>query len=323
MPHRMDGPMGTGRRLRRLWAASAPLTATGLLMLVVLAGALAGLLLDPRTITGVPAWLKPAKFAVSIAIYTLTLAWIFTLLDEWRRTRWIVGVVTAVTLVLEIIIIVLQAWRGTTSHFNVGTPLDLALWATMGSAIVVQTLASVAVAFALWRRRFSDPALGWALRLGIVMTIVGASIGGLMTRPTSAQIEDARLTTRMAVAGAHTVGAPDGGPGLPGTGWSLEHGDVRVAHFVGLHALQVMPLIFLGLSRSNLPGRARVRLIATAAASYSALFAILLWQALRGQALLQPDAVTLGVVAVWAAGTAAAAWAAVSRRDLSSANAVY
>src|SRR6478672_7788440 len=55
--------------LKQLWRTNAPLTFTGLLMLPALATAIAGLLLDPRIITDAPAWLKPAKFAVSIAIY--------------------------------------------------------------------------------------------------------------------------------------------------------------------------------------------------------------------------------------------------------------
>ena len=87
----------------------------------------------------------------------------------------------------------------------------------------------------------------------------------------------------MTIAGAHTVGAADGGPGLPGTGWSTEHGDLRVAHFLGLHALQALPLVALVLPRRRFADATRVRLILTAGGSYVALFGILLWQALRGQ----------------------------------------
>jgi hypothetical protein len=296
----------------RLWHTSPPLTAAGLLMIPVLAAALAGLWLDPRLITGAPAWLKPAKFAASIAIYTLTLAWVFTALPAWTRTRRVVGWMTAVTLVLEIAIIALQAWRGTTSHFNVGTPVDGVLFSTMGLAIVVQTLASVAVAAALWRQAFADRALGWALRLGLTLTIVGATTGGLMTRPTAAQLADAR-TARLTVVGAHTVGAPDGGPGLPGTGWSVAHGDLRVPHFLGLHALQAFALLVLALPRRWPEGK-RVRLVLVAASSYAALFVVLLWQALRGEALVSPGAITLAALILWAAGSAAGAWL-TARRD--------
>src|SRR6266542_633356 len=84
----------------RLWKASPPLTATGMMMIAVLAGTLIGLAVDPRTITGAPAWLKPAKFAASIAIYTLTLAWIFSLIPQFARTCRVVGWTTAVTLTL-------------------------------------------------------------------------------------------------------------------------------------------------------------------------------------------------------------------------------
>ena len=293
--------------LKRLRQADKPLTFTGLLMLAVLAVALVGLAVDPRIVTGVPAWLKPAKFAVSIAIYSFTLAWAFTFIPAWVKTRRIVGRMTASALILEMVIIGLQAARGTTSHFNVSTLFDGVLWTTMGVAIVIQTLTSLAVAVALWRQPFADRALGWALRLGMTITIAGAFSGGLMAQPTRAQVAGARAGQRMTVSGAHTVGAPDGGPGVPGTGWSREHGDLRVAHFVGLHALQALPLVALGLARKRLAERARVRLTVTAAMSYVALFGILLWQALRGQSVLAPDILTLAVLGTWAAATAAAA----------------
>jgi hypothetical protein len=297
----------------RLWTGSPALTTAGLLMIGVLAASIAGVVVDSRVITGAPAWLKPAKFAVSNAIYMLTLAWIFTHLPAWPRTRRIAGWVTAVVLVLEVVIIDAQAWRGTTSHFNIGTEVDTVLFAIMGLAIALQTVASVAVAVALWRQHFDDRARGWALRFGMVITIIGASTGAVMTRPTAAQLEEARATGRMAVAGAHTVGAPDGGPGLPGTGWSVQHGDVRIPHFIGLHAMQVLPLLALALGRRR-AHTARVRMMFVATASYATLLAILLWQALRGQSLVQPDGATIAALMGWATLTGLGSWFAATRR---------
>jgi len=297
--------------MQRLWRTSPELIGTAGLMAAVLAGALVGLAIDPRVITGAPAWLKPAKFAVSIAIYTVTLAWIFTLIPEWTRTRRAVGRLTAVTMVLEIAIISVQAWRGTTSHFNVGTPVDAVLFLIMGLAILVQTFSTVAVAVALWRQRFDDLSLGWALRLGMVITIAGALTGGLMGRPRTAQLEAARASGRMTVAGAHTVGGPDGGPGLAGTGWSTEHGDVRVPHFVGLHAVQFLALVALLLGRAGLRQASRVRLVLVAGPSYAALYVILLVQAFRGQPLIAPDLATMAQLGAWIVATAVAAGLAV------------
>lgn len=291
--------------LGRLWRSDRTLTASALLMLGALAAFLVGMVVDPRVITGAPAWLKPAKFAISTAIYMLTLAWVFTYLSEWPRMRKFVGRATAAIFILEVAIIALQAWRGTTSHFNVSTPFNATLFAVMGSAIAVQTLLSVLVAVALWRQRFEDRALGWALRIGMVITIVGASLGGMMTRPTDAQLDQMRATRQASpVIGAHTVGAPDGGRGIPGTGWSVEHGDLRVPHFMGLHALQLLPVIALLLWWRRIEDERRARLIVIAGGSYAALFLILIWQALRGQSLVNPDPLTLTVLLIWAALTA-------------------
>jgi hypothetical protein len=54
--------------LSLLWQDSRALTATAAIMLVDFLLNLIGLAVDPRIITGMPAWLKPAKFALSTAI---------------------------------------------------------------------------------------------------------------------------------------------------------------------------------------------------------------------------------------------------------------
>lgn len=299
--------------LTALWRSDRFLTAVGLLLLAALVPMLAGLIADERTITGAPAWLKPAKFAISTAIYSFTLAGIHAFLPAWRRVRWIASRTTGSVFIIEVAIIAAQAWRGTTSHFNMATPLDAVLFTVMGGAIVGQTCAAAAVAVALWRQTFADGDLKWALRLGLTIAIVGASTGGLMTRTTEAQLAEARTGRPLAVAGGHTVGGPDGGPGLPGTGWSLEHGDLRVAHFVGLHAMQALPVFALLLRRRLTRAAQRDATMLVAGGSYAGLFAILVWQALRGQSIVEPDVLTVVALAAWLLLTGAAAWTAWRR----------
>ena len=276
------------------------------------------MLVDPRIITGAPAWLKPFKFAVSTAVYSLTLAWIFGWLPDWPRVRRVVGWTTAIVFVLEVAIIDMQAWRGTTSHFNVSTPLNAALFAVMGAAILLQTLVSVAVAVALWRQRFTDRALGWALRLGMTLTIVGAMTGPLMTRPTAAQLADARAGS------AHDdCGRAHGRRRRRRSrraGDRLEPGARRSArpHFIGLHAIQALALIAVGLRRWRRPEAVRVRAMLAAAASYASLFLLLLWQALRGQSIVAPDAAALASIAIWAVVTMVVlGWIGVGSRGAS------
>jgi hypothetical protein len=263
---------------RKLWSNSPPLVAVSLLMFLVFLCAVAGMYLDPRTITGAPAWLKPAKFGISTTIYTGTLAWLFGYITVWPRLKRAMGAIIAGVVVLEVAIISLQAARGTTSHFNVGTVFDATLWGIMAVAILVLWLASIGVVVALFRERFADPAWGWALRLGMLISVLGAGLGGAMTRPTPAQRQSMARHEQVKVIGAHTVGAPDGGSGLPVVHWSSQHGDLRIPHFFGLHGLQIIPLFAWLAQRRRTPAG-----IFVFAGSYLALIALLTWQALAGR----------------------------------------
>ena len=294
--------------LRQAWRDSPPLTATCLLMLAAFLLSCAGLLLDPRIITGAPAWLKPAKFAISTAIFSGTIAWLFRYVSIWPGFLRFIGWVLAAVLVFEVAIIDLQAARGTTSHFNAATPLDTTLFAVMGAAIFILWLGSIAVLIALFRQRFENPAWGWLLRLGMLTTVIGSAGGGLMLRMTPAQAASIRATHTVGAVGGHTVGAPDGGPGLPGVGWSTQHGDLRIPHFFGLHGIQIIPITgWLAMRRRKIRSTRQQTYFAFAvSASYLGLIGILAWQALRGQSIVEPDGATVVALGVWAVASAAA-----------------
>src|SRR5262245_24405007 len=104
--------------LRRAWATNRSLTFLGLTMLLTLMVSLVGIALDPRVITGAPAWLKPAKFGVSIAIYSFTLLWLLTFVQGHPRLVRLTSIATTISFMVEMVIVLLQVVRGTTSHFN-------------------------------------------------------------------------------------------------------------------------------------------------------------------------------------------------------------
>jgi hypothetical protein len=187
-------------------------------------------------------------------------------------------------MVAEIVCIAGQSLRGVPSHFNHATPLDSAAFAIMGLMILLNTALEFLLLLLFLRPLVSlPPAYVWGIRLGLIGALLSAAIGGVMLQH-----------------GAHTVGAPDGGPGLWLVNWSLDAGDLRVAHAVGLHALQILPLAGYGLSRIASRDVSVVGLAALAVV-YGTLFLWLYVQAAMGQPLLGRPRV-LDVASRWSAG---------------------
>ena len=280
--------------LRELCAASPWLTATGFVMLADTAVSLLGLALDPTFITGAPAWLKPLKFAISTGLFAFTVAWMIGKLNKTRRFAAIFGRFLAVALTLEIVLIDMQAARHTTSHFNYATRFDAGVFGAMGVGIGVVLVSTVLLLVAACLERFSDRALGWSIRLSLLLALAGMGVGSLMTLPTPEQLATAHAGVPMHRVGAHTVGAPDGGPSLPITGWSADHGDLRIAHFLGLHAMQVLLLTWWFAPRKR-----PTAWVVLAAICWAIAFSIVLAQALRGQPLLRPDTAILASWVAW------------------------
>ncbi|MCX2954347.1 hypothetical protein [Lentzea sp. NEAU-D7] len=283
-----------------------PLVLFGWSMVLLIPVSLVGLLVDDRVMVNSPIWLKPFKFAVSLALYAFTLAWLLTYLKRFQRVGWWAGTVLAVAGALEMVVIVGQVVRGKRSHFNFETPLDGALFSIMGATIVVLWVTHAIVAILLWRTKIENEALSWSIRLGLVISFLGLGVGFLMTQPKPGQALDG------GTLGSHTIGAPDGGAYMAITGWSTEHGDLRVGHFVGMHALQVLPVLI-----ALLGARATTKLAWVLSGSFLGIFLLVTWQALRGQALFQPDGTTLlalaGIVVATALGVV---WARAPKKEL-------
>jgi hypothetical protein len=298
------------------WRRNPPLVALVLMMLVVAVVALLGLVVDPRVITGAPAWMKPLKFAVSIAIYGATLFWMFTFIPDRPRLVPAISWGVLLGLAFEMVLIAMQVLRNTTSHFNVATSFDAAVFRSMGAAITGIWLLTAIVAFLLARRRFAEAPIVWGVRLGLLAGLLGMAVAFLMIRPTPDQTAQLAAAGSSSIVGAHAVGVADGGPGLPVVGWSTEGGDLRVAHFVGLHGLQILPLLGLALVRfapPQLSMRDRSRLVGIAAAFWIGLTLLLTWQALRGQSVIAPDGLTAAAWGLLIAVTAGATGALLAR----------
>lgn len=191
-----------------------------------------GNLIDDRTLMGVNVWIKPFKFSISTAIYILTVGFLITLYPFSVRKKNLINNIVSWTLLIEIGLIIYQASRGVQSHYNVSNPFDGLIFAAMGILIAINVLIMVLFIFETLRLKLkTTKLLQWAILLGWVIVFFGSWVGGQMISEMS-----------------HNIGIEDGGPGLPLVNWSTIAGDLRVAHFFGLHGLQIIPIFALLIS---------------------------------------------------------------------------
>jgi hypothetical protein len=219
--------------LGELYRRNRLLTLVGWLHVLLFLATAVGYLTDDRIVMGANTWIKPMKFMLSLAVYLWTIAWFSRYISRPRWAIRTISIIIAVVLLIESACILLQAARATTSHYKVATDFDAAIFRTMGIMIAIDMLMSLVILFRLIKPVVRlPPSYLWGIRSGFMLFLAGGAIGAVMI-----------------VNNAHTVGAPDGGPGLPFLGWSTVGGDLRIAHGMALHALQILPLWGYALSR--------------------------------------------------------------------------
>lgn len=211
----------------------------------------------------VNAWYKPFKFAFSTFLFAWAMVWYCSYLPDFniRLFNWS----TIVLLGFEIVYIALQAGKGQLSHFNLSSPFYSFMYSMMALAATLVTIYTAYVAFLFFKTDFPQlPAYYvWSIRLALIIFVVFSFEGFVM---------GSRLS--------HTIGGPDGGEGIPFFHWSTRFGDPRIAHFIGMHALQVLPLLSFYVFRNT--GATIVLSIL-----YFALALFTLLQALQGKPLFK------------------------------------
>jgi hypothetical protein len=217
-----------------------------------------------KNVLGINAWIKPFKFFLSSAIFVWTIAWLMYYLNDQHKVSVYSWVVVAV-LVFETGYIAVQAARGQLSHFNTSTSFHSLMFSFMGIAILLMTLWTGYIGYLFFTDQIISlsPSYLWGIRLGIILFVLFAIEGGVM-----------------GIYLKHTVGAADGGSGLPLVNWSKTNGDLRIAHFIGMHALQVLPLAGYYLSKN-------VKEIMIISIVYFCITTALLVQALMGKPFLK------------------------------------
>lgn len=213
----------------------------------------------PQQVAGTNAWYKPFKFALSTFFYAWAMAWYVHELPQFNGNLFAWAVI--VLLGFEIVYIAIQAGRGQLSHFNLSTPFYATMYSLMAFAATAVTLYTAYVAVLFFQQPLPHlPAYYvWGIRLGLLVFVVFSFEGFVM---------GSKLT--------HTIGGPDGGPGLPLLNWSTKFGDPRIAHFIGMHALQVIPLLAFYVLKNT-------KATVVVAALYLLLAVFALVQALKGR----------------------------------------
>lgn len=270
-------PFASARRvLAELEARHRGLARYGAALVLLGLTALGLQIVDPRTLaSGVNVWVKPAKFCFSIAVFALTAAWFMGYVRPERRQSLLMRA-TAWTLIasgtFELAYITLQAARGMESHFNVSSPLYAVMYALMGLGAIALTATTLPLAWEIARRPAANLQRSFvaAVVIGLVLTfLLGGGFGGYMSSQSG-----------------HAVG-PAGGQ-VPLFGWNRLGGDLRVAHFLGIHAEQAIPI--LGALAAGATARIRWLALSAGTAAYMALTVGAFIQALAGEPFLPASA---------------------------------
>jgi hypothetical protein len=184
-------------------------------------------------VLGINSAIKPMKFALSIWLYSWTMALILNYIKAYQKVK-IYSWLAVVCMGFEQTAITLQALRGEQSHFNTTNSFGIVLFTLMGVFILIITLWTAYMTYIFSKQKIDaiNPAIVLSIQVGLVFFVLFSLFGGYISS-----------------LKGHTIGASDGRPGLWFLNWNTNYGDLRVAHFFGIHSLQLIPVFAITISK--------------------------------------------------------------------------
>ncbi len=265
------------RFLATMWKLNSAISLMILFSLLGIIGAAHALAHDGALINGELLWIKPLKFSISFVLYGASLIFISQFLIGSKRLLRVTSIAALTGSIIELGAISMQASRAVPSATVFDSPVDSALWFAVKLAIMPVAFAIVAMFCLLLKQANLPRVLGSSICWAALLSIVGFIPGLLMLLPESMQ--HAFAAQSLAPGLSHVVST------VPYLGWSKSGGDLRVAHFVGLHALQILPLIGYAISKccASLSLRRQTSLVSISGFTYFGIIILLTAQALTGQ----------------------------------------
>ena len=243
-----------------------------------------GLIIDDRILQYVPIWLKPFKFSVSSVIFIGSILYFLKYISN-QKFIYLTNKIVSYGLMIELLIIFFQAYRGKMSHFNNQTFEDFILFQIMAITIVCVWLGFGVYAWKLFKStEYGNDLVFKGIQVGAIITFLTMPFAFTMPQPSKTQLQEIIKNKSQIglVVGSHPVEEKDPSQTYPLTGWAKTGGDLRIAHFLGLHALQILPILAFLLTGMNFTISNKKRILSTTGFFYLLLVVVVLVQALKG-----------------------------------------
>lgn len=210
---------------------------------------------DERTLREIGVWVKPMKFMAATALFSLTTVWVVKITHSSVEKSMVFEQITALiifTSLFEVLYISFQAYKGEPSHYNNSDAFHSTMFAIMGVAAVGLVSSQAWLGWEIWKEQAPHglSVLTLSVILGLGLTFLLSLLSGFFLGGNQ----------------------PPSGQGLPIVGWHL-YKDIRPAHFLGVHAQQILPLF--GLMASQFLGH-----YAMNATLFFAMMYVALWTTL-------------------------------------------